>query len=278
MKVYSPSQTTSWLECPLKRQYQQLGYRKREVDKRIVSAAIGTVLHHAFDVFNTTGSLTQAENALTEIIEATPLGPVFSWLDYELPLRKVLQKLAKDVSWELYGWHTCGGSIRLGEEYGNCEFDHVIASGETKTFNDFKTSWEKKDHWQIKFWQEIKDSWQMAHYVWAWEQCHQTQLDKFGITLVVCTPKPKVEFREIPVNRTLVERFTKSAPVHWARMQMDEFMYQTVPSYRSAVTDQHHGRYGECEFYDACFLYNGDYELMQVGYEKIERRRDASQE
>lgn len=277
MKIYSPSQTTTWMDCPLKRQYDQLGYQRRGYSLSDVKKEIGTVLHTALNVFCTTGSATQADLALTTTLEATPIGPVFSWLDYELPMRKVLEKVVKEQPWQQYGWKTAGGALRL-EKYGNCEFDHLLSSDAGTTFNDFKTSWEKDARYRPRWWQEQSHSWQFLHYVWAFEEHFKTTIDRFGVTLLICTPRPYVEFQEIRVHREKLEMFKKSAPYWWESMQEEEFLYLHDSNYRAPFKPHCINQYGMCTYYDACHVYHGNYQLMEVGYEKEERKvQDAGQ-
>lgn len=278
-KIYSPSQTETWLRCPLKRTLHY-GWESNQTDRGTYGAALGTVVHTVMKAYFHTGDdleligrqaaaeeiaklegydipfhLQALHNALIE--RGAAVGKNFGNVGIEL-LR--LFKTVTEVEGE------------LGPKFGNARIDlGGVGVNGNYLIVDVKSKLTMDARGEALFLAD-QPSLQMQFYRWAVPQAYEGIYPELmdnpietAIALVVLEPRLRVKVYPIAIPPELLGRFDLTMPRVWKQME-EEDEGRAMPWMAAAHRDQ----YGDCEFKRACLELHLDPNLMSTAY----RRRD----
>ncbi len=272
MRVYSPSQTTSWLRCPLKRALEQQGWRQNHISKRDIGAilgqAFGAGVEHHYKRECGIVSPSQLAMAATQsgINNLIRLG--CSWLPGDDTQATTLPALAAKAV-DKYIAHdplpptwTILDIQRTLPDHGNCRIDLGVRShtGQLGVL-DFKFKRNLKAEYRTRELEDYRESWQFKHYAWAYGEAMGEPVQFYGVILTCLEPRFEVIFDPVPVDPEMLTRWLTGARRVWAQMEKED-AGEAEPWEAASHRDQ----YGRCEFFNACFLHRLHPHLMETEY------------
>lgn len=134
---------------------------------------------------------------------------------------------------------------------------------------DFKsTTWCKPDGIQARL-REYEHSWQLHHYAEVYGAKLGEPVRQVHIVLVAFAPEFSATLGTFYLDPELADWWKQSAQSTWQAMQAKV----ETPLHALPMAAEHGDKWGRCEYYDACFKFGRDPELMQSGYLHIERRK-----
>lgn len=291
MKIYSPSQTSSWLRCPILRKLQVEGWRSKYLQKKDIAGAMGTAFSAGVGAWNNMRlesergaraihdalvALSHQERGAAamgvgasvfkqQIEDFTNAGFDFSNVDESYlescPIeisRAIAKYCANDPIPSNYSIVAVEESL---PNHGNCRPDLVIRTPRGLAVLDYKSKYELKAQYRAKTINEYKHTQQGFHYTWGIEETYGEPCNEFLIALCVFRPNFNVELFNhtlAPETRLVWKRGMESV---WARMESEELDGATP-----WMSDRHSDNFGQCEMYDACFTHHYDPQLMKSKY------------
>ena len=272
-KVYSPSQTSDWLQCPLLRRFKRHStlpgegephkWEPREVEwnpARLLGivtqvgynwvlrgAADDVVENHVVDTLQegfveqpryTLGGLTKIVLRGLEVLIAANLFDRHKILDLDEPLTYSRPDFVSRHDTQGLGVTDLKVALRVDERY------------RAKRLSEYETD--------DQFW----------HYAWELGE-HLGELVKwFRPVQLILTPRAVVLQDTITVTPERLNFWLSGAQQHWADMQgEDEGSRPVVPRWPNCRG----GKYGVCGFYDACHNLNRDPKEMLMYYDRVAR-------
>jgi len=295
MKVYSPSQTTLFLESSMK--WALSGdYETRKVDgRRDFARVLGAGFAAGMAKYNewrrdTVPTPTQCPGDTVDAAVAAAIDCVGSqMLEFEgreigerdaAQRASILPRVERAVKKAIGGdpippdWKVITVETTLGEAYGWVKPDLVVCDPRGVAPFDYKLklairgkspderAWNKE--------QLIADyarSWQMYHYVWALS--HGGQLvNHYYIALTVLEPSFGIDLFPYEVDPESLAQWEKFAWATWERMERIEEGLELPVCAMGGCGSQ----YGPCEFQKLCWEFHYDWELAKFDYVRRRHR------
>lgn len=298
MKVYSPSQTQTWVQCPVKRMlaYNER-WRPRTLGKRELAAVLGQAIGAGLAAYysnphaTTNVASVAYANAVALMSQFESLGAsVASW-DQAQALatpERARQAVEKSVALDQAGrvlpatWRVLDVERTL-PDHGHARIDLGVDDGAGPAVLDWKVKLSLKEIYRQKEVEKFRYSGQMYHYNWAYAQYVRSQagaghyrvfegdfLPRFYIGLMVLEPKFSFELLSFDVSPEDHQKWLASARSTWIDMERDDF--ETSPPHTPRMAWEHEDNYGPCEFKKACFEYHWDPALMSNDYIQLPKR------
>ena len=273
MRIFSPTQTTNYRQCPIKWLYDKAGWMPKSYSKAdlhaIRGAAVGAALEalfHEHDVEAAIQGTVDAEWEKKKIRQR-------AWSDFRSdPIRKHEIARQAGVLVEAFAalpslpFHVLEVE-KTFKEHGWARPDLVVElPGGIVAPYDYKVKdvpYTKAIESNIR--NDFRHSWQMLHYCWA------TGSDRFGIILLWYDKKCKVEFLDFAVTQYELDNWLASATATWKEMA------EVLDGKRPALFPvEHSTKFGPCPFYSACFQHNGNRDAMATDYIRRERSENSN--
>jgi hypothetical protein len=153
---------------------------------------------------------------------------------------------------------------RAFPDHGNARPDLIVRDDLGLAVVDWKTKVELKTFYKSKTLQEYTNSFQQYHYAWAGGEVYGELVHRYYIGLVMIEPFA-VELVPYEINPETLELWKQSSGQVWADMAGED-RGERLPW----LSDKHADNFGQCDYYDACFNYRFDEELMRQKYVKKE--------
>lgn len=285
MRVYSPSSTKTYAECPFKRELSRRGVQSKYAGKAAVARWIGTAVAAGLEVANrewlsgisadgmaeTTARLSFT-HSMQDFMDA---GGVLT--DEETNTVALIERM---VSYYRHDYvfpfqHTIVAVEQPFEHGGHARPDLVIDDGSLAPL-DFKCKrslyvkpGETRDAARARVFAEYEDDWQLLHYMWCVRRFKGVPCNHYYIALCELTPKPHITIQRYDVTERRLHQWADSAYSWWSQMEETDADIINMPP--QAPT--HETKYGKCEYYDYCVTYEMDETRAQHRYITVERRK-----
>jgi hypothetical protein len=281
VKVYSPSSTKSWLECPrkwsLSKDWQSRLAGKREVGG-ILGGGFAKGMQTWYGEMARAGDPLQAgeagrSHAIAEMQQLMALtSPQNSEVEdllgnvHDLTHSAILKYIAKDPIPQ--DWKIVDVELEMGEE--RSRLDLGVRDNSGPAIIDFKLKRKLEARYRAKTIEEYRFNPQQLHYCWRWSQVINEPVLRYYIVLVSLQPTFQASIHQFDVPAQTLKFWVDSYEVHWSRMEGDSdwegqypmFPVNEVPgNFNSCLT-----KFGPCEFQPACHEYHHDPLLMEVEY------------
>ena len=279
MKIYSPSQTKLFMECPQKwlisrrHGWQRKWLRKGDV-AACVGQLIGKVLATGEDAARVEADFTammQAKQQQGFIIE----DDVWAKFDsYRPVLPKVINKYLTSPGRIDPAWTGIQLEYNVSTTDDHNAYIDVcgIEADGSHFIWDFKCKMYLKSTDQASELLSYRQDWQMMHYGWFYWKKTGVLPSRYYIGMPVLGPTPAFVGGNDPqglgifsYDEHALQAWYDSACIWWQMMEQCE-QQDWAP-----MSAQHTGRYGNCEYYDACFTYHQQPDMMTSGYIQIQR-------
>jgi len=297
MRVYSPSATTSFMECPM--WWSLAGeWEPRQVNgprdlARILGRGFtaGMASYHQWrqiehPILTVEAPSAVVESAIAAAILATTqgkneLGERFLNERDDATRNALESRVTKAVKKAIQldpippEWERVMVEADLGEAYGHAKPDLVVDSPRGLTPVDYKLklavrgrSPEERDRNLEYLIQEYEFSWQMYHYCWALADFTGAKVTQYYIALVTLEPSFKIQLLPYEIDPESMDLWHVMATRTWEDMeQVDEgHVLPSCPMY-------HATRYGVCDCQRAVWKHHLDPALMEQDY--VRRKRSG---
>lgn len=237
MRVYSPSQTATFMENPVNRRLQYIEkWRPRQIGKKELSAILGGAVGAGLAEYNRTrrdnpGRLDARElfaevaskYAKAELARYQAQG--FTFYERELPTvgrlperaaKGVLKYIAQDPvppSWEILSVE------ETRKAHGWARTDLTTRSPQGLTVIDYKTKLTLKEDYREKTLSEYRNAWAMLHYAWAESEVHGEHVPVYYIALIILEPQFTILFDPTFIAPEVMQMWRISARRVWAVME-----------------------------------------------------------
>ena len=281
-KIYSPSQTIKFLECPAEWWMYKQGWRKRWMSKGTLAAILGSAFHtaigenyrlqrggHADDLVAVARASIKKELKTYHEL-GFQVGTRDLDLEAALPakaealVRYFLNNDPVPTEWE-YG----EPELTL-PDFGYCRIDLPVKSYSGSAFVplDFKVKLRMEPRYEWKTKQEWEFSWQFMHYAAGLAAHYKTNVEWFYVVWCSLEPKPKAELLDYYVDPELMQLWLNSAKSAWHVMESIEndviYPYHTFKWF---------GSWGKTDFAEAFMDFKLHDDLMHDDYINIGDRR-----
>jgi len=296
MKVYSPSQTSTWMRCPVLRALRHEGWTSKYVGRPFWAATLGQGFAAGVGVYNNlrkdrealgqpapartlSGRVTLANAAAAVAIsvidqrlnEAERLGVVIDaeGVDY---VKTIHTRAAKAVTAYVVSdplpdtWRIVAVEESLGPEAGNARPDAVVRDTMGLAILDYKSKLTLNAQYRQKTINEFANGHQFLHYGHFGALKYQEPIDRYYIGLAVFEPRWAFDLLPFPLNAETQKVWFQGASVAWAAMEKEDLGLQAP-----WMSDRHSDQYGQCPMYKACFVHHFDAALMKQDYLLTER-------
>ena len=276
MKVYSPSSTKLFMECPQKWYLQrQQGYVSLYYTKRDLATSLGKAFGKAMQVFY--------ESKFTPAIEDISSVAQIEFLqdyndnkhgreindDVYLKKEEYYNALPRMIDVYLQSpdripetWNVLVIEGLVGDNHEA----YIDMGGEDDLgrpwFLDFKVKTycaKNQMPWQIM---KYKYDWQMLHYAWAYSQTIGKFVDTYYIGMMVATPTPHFMCEKFHLREDHVLTWLDTAQWWWDKMKRcEETGYYPMSA-------NHYTQFGTCQYLSMCFEEGGHNGFIQVKTKK----------
>lgn len=278
MKVYSPSQTKSFLTCPVMWQLNKEGWVTRTYGKPSVYAVRGTAVAKGLDDFNKGLSLqaclSSTQKAAEDEYDRMRLGER-EWSDVRAPeptLALIVEQARSLVQSYM-------ANVPTGFEVveAECKFpDHGYCRPDVVAFRNgalFPLDYKVKDVPNTPFIRhkiitDYEHDWSMLHYCWAIQKEFGQPCSEYVIAILWYGKSNSTELFTFNVRPQRLDAWEQSAFRVWEEMERIET--GQAPAYETA---SHRTVFGACDFKRACLELDRDRGLM--GQEYLMRGRYA---
>lgn len=290
MKIYSPSQTKLFIECPRKWWVsRKQGWQRRYIRKNdiaaIVGHSVGRVLadhchiHEPYieDLVAQVDALFKQE--LADKQEAGYLVDEQAWVKYDSYLAtfpKLITKYFTAPNRIPQDWTIKGVEYDVGDGGTHRAYIDVLGvePDGSHVIWDFKCKMYLKREDEASTLLAYRQDWQMLHYGYFYWQKTGMLPSRYYIGMPVLTPTPRFvggyDHQGLGMfsytEQGLLDWY-ESACTWWSMME------QCEDAAWAPMSPNHTGRYGNCEYYDACFTFNGNTDTMQSQYIQIDTVR-----
>lgn len=302
MQVYSPSNTSTWLRCPILRQLGQEGWTTKYLQKKDIAAAIGTGFAAGIGAWNemrknfeaaqgvdlreidaTLQTLAQEEKGAAamgvakSVYEAHIQGYKDDGFDFSnveedyldaapTELSKAVARYCADDPID-QEWRIIAVEPVLAQ-HGNCRPDLVVRTPRGLAVVDYKTKVELKAQYRAKTIAEYRNSEQAFQYPWAVSEEFGEPCDEFTIALCVFRPRFSVELLPQVISPETLAVWLEGRKTVWNTMAAMDAGHM-VPW----MSDKHYDNFGQCPMYKACFDAKLDPDLMRaMGYVNVSEK------
>jgi hypothetical protein len=289
MRVYSPSQTATWLECPVKRHLAYVEHwRPRLVGKRELAAVLGTAVAAGVEAYHRARMAGQSNH------------PAEHWADMASQTARLLLRQLQDSGFQIAEYDQAQADALPGraakavqtylaaapipadwaileveqvhQQYGSCRLDLVVRDEPDHVAAvDLKVKLRLEPRYRPKEIERYRHHWAMLHYTWVVEQVYGQTPRRYYILFLVLEPAPESWLQAYLVDEEVLRVWEQSARRVWTQMEVHD---TAGPDDRGPwIAAKHADEYGPCEYYDACFEYRWDPALMSHDYVQFENRR-----
>jgi hypothetical protein len=285
MARYSPTSTKRYEECQIKFILEAEGWTPRVLTRRDLAPIIGSAfaaatarLHRELQRVPKTPIPAEVVSQACEIAERVVHNELerLTAADVELPdvesidselarIRRVITRYAKETP--VLTWDSIAAIEHTIPEWGNLRIDlagvyhgqPIVADLKYKRYlvpgliHSTETSYEY--------------DWQFLSICRAWQRTLELPHPPItALILVVAEPTWHCRQTEFEYAEETLQRWDASAEQKWA--DMDALLTgKRIP----AMATVHETKYGRCPFFDACFTYHLDDELMKTGYVQLQK-------
>ncbi len=296
MKVYSPSATKTWERCPLLREAQRAGWHTVVHDYGDLAMIAGDAFSAGMEAHNL-ARMSPGEPASVPVVAAQTLfqervehvkasGGRFEFTAKNQEAALVMEEgLLEALAFTVENdpappeWQVVAVEQSLGPEAGYARPDVVYElppecerdeSGEqvgcrvVRLTRDYKFKLASDKKYDTERVNEYLASGQAHHYL------HFGHSRYFNSLIVVAKPKPRFVglTAYLEYDGKMINRWVAGQEGKWQAMHMQET--GLLPLWES---EQHEDKWGRCEMWEACLLYDRDPQrMLNGGYIKIERR------
>lgn len=289
MRVYSPSSTESFIQCPV---WWALKYdwQPRHVNgPRDCAAILGRAFTAGMAAFHTAQQQTeaipyimpigtvdlavQAALAVARVGVSELDGLLISDRDAAtrdaiekrtaLAVRKAIEQSPIPADWPIYGVE-----FDCGESLGHARPDLIVNAPRGIAPVDYKLklairgkSPEERDRNRVQLAQDYENSWQMYHYCWALQQITGSPVSQFFIALVTLEPRFAIELLPYEVNPESMQIWARFAESAWKDMEAIEDGVRDIYTFMPCMS-----RYGYCDCNLAVWKHHLDPTLMEQDY------------
>jgi hypothetical protein len=266
--AYSPSQTSEWASCPVKRYLNyKLGLKPRRLGKGDIAAIGGKGFGRAMESWYTNGDqelalsdgLNEIEKAKQSLIDKgrqVPDKELAYFNSIEARVEHSVKKYLKDDPIIQAGFKIEDVELSL-EDHGNARIDIGARDAFGLSVIDFKFKMSLLSKWYDREVARYKNSWQQYHYGWAYSEHKKEPVNNYYICLVVCEPRFSARLHEFPIHPEGMEMWKKSAERIWTNMrEEDEGLKEPY------MSPSHEDQFGPCPYQEACFTHRWDMDLM----------------
>lgn len=287
MKIYSPSQTKLFMECPQKWWLQRKqGWNRKWMRKNDVAALVGGCI----------GAVLQKYISVDVPIE-TYLADLDSMFNERMDVKQQDGYIIEEDVWARYDSYKNTfpkvikayrqSSARIPDTWTNIQTEFNVGNGEDHNafidvcgvepdgshfIWDFKCKMYLKTCDQASELLGYRHDWQMMHYGWfywvktgIWPARYYIGMPVLGPTPAFVGGNDTQGLGVFSYNPSDLIAWHESASTWWSMME------QCEQQGWAPMSAQHTGRYGNCEMYDACFTYKQNPDMLQSAYIQITR-------
>lgn len=236
MKIYSPSQTTSFIDCPAEWRLDRHGWRRKAYDNKELAAILGDAFHLAHGEYYRAGAPERTDELVEDLTQQARKKVVnelelldsmgFECKLKSLDLRNALPLKAQTLvarwlrankvprDWDIVSVE------HMLTDYGYCKLDLTVRPKPVERLAildaKVKLRLEKKDF--ARELDKFAFSWQFMHYTWAAQQHHEEPVKDYFVMMVVLEPGFHIELEHYTVDPELMQLWEQSAKACWAIM------------------------------------------------------------
>src|SRR5678816_4119340 len=290
-KVYSPSQTATWMRCAMLRALQKEGWMPREAGYPTLAAVLGAAYAAGVGTYRnirkSTGlmpplgvnpdrqkwadiSVKTAETLMhAKLAEMEKIGLQFGNMSQD-DLQRLNARLQKAVTAHVIqdpipaDWTIEGVEVEL-EEAGRARADLVCRTPNGLVVVDDKLKVQLKAIYHDKTVQGYANSAAMFHYGYYLSKRYNEDFVSYYIALAVLEPRWGVEMIAYPYNREMLDQWHITTKQAWHQMDKEE-RGEAIPWMAATHSDN----FGQCPMYKACFVHHYDPALMAKDYILVE--------
>ena len=259
--IYSPSETSDWLTCPVYRRFRRAGGEPRGQDwepARLLGIAVQEGVNVRLRNPNATDDKIQAE------VERVLVAGYQEQPKYTLEglLKLTLRGIQAVLDADLFNRH----AVLMVDEPLTSSRPDVVSRHDTEGLGvtDFKVSQKVDERFRAKRLSEYETDDQFWHYVWEVGESFGEPVKWFRPVVVILTPKPMVLHDMVHVDPKRLEFWLEGAEQHWADMAAeDRGERPVVPRWPSCRG----GKFGPCVAYDFCHVFHGDKAAATMYYD-----------
>lgn len=301
--VFSPSQTTDWLEDPTNWYLSRiLGWKPKYLGKKHVAGILGTAFADGIAIYN---NWVIAEQKAVSPQTAVPGKEVAIKAAAKVAEQRARDDMAKVVaegrsvyegeapSWEALperaatavikycladpvppSWKLVHAELTM-PDHGYCRIDAGYDTPLGPAVADYKTKVTLDARYENQTLAEYQFAWAMMHYTWSYGEYRQLPTRQFAILLLILEPKKRAPvFHPVIVEPEHMAIWLSSARRVWRVMEgmrtgtaLDP---AGVPWFdgKPWVTFRFFTRFGRTDWADAVTTYKLDETLMRQGYVK----------
>ena len=270
----SPSQTSEWMECPIKRMLNyKMGLKPRRISKGEIAAIGGRAFAKGMETFYRSQISSGPVASYTDILQA-------SLSEISLAKQHITDRGRDIPQWEQAYYASIEGRVEnaikkylandpITSNFTICDVEKVLPShgnaridlGVRDDFGLAVVDFKFKLRLDAKYYDRevlrYKNSWQQYHYSWAYEEDMCEPVRRYYICLVVAEPRFSVKLHEYPIHPETMEMWKQSAQRIWTQMEHED---QGLSQPWMAA--EHETKYGPCPYQAACFTHRYDMNLM----------------
>ena len=281
-KVFSPTQTEKWLQCPRLWSLSK-EWRPKLATNKDVGALLGqgfaAGMAHWYGQLKRDGDSIQAgqvgkEAVQTGLAELDQLGIAGATHEIhellvslpEITKASIIRYIAQDPI--PADWTILDTELEMFEE--RSRLDLGLRDGAGPAVLDFKTSRKLEARYRQARVDSYRLSHQQLHYLWRYSQFLGEPVRRYYIVLVSLQPRFEATLHQFDVPEKTFKFWLRSAYTHWVRMEDDLGWLPEVPGNFNSCTT----KFGPCEMWAACHDYHHDPDLMAVEYVKKPLREE----
>ena len=272
MKIYSPSQTKAFLECPMLWSLGRKGWTPRTYNKGNLYAIRGSAVSDGLDAYNRGKSAQDITTAVEESVARL-------WVQAKIDHREWVEFKSAPLSLdevttqalELVGAYSVGPPTAYTVQHAEYVFaNHGNARADVLGLNPqgrlIPVDYKCKDIPAVEYYRHLakqayRYDWQLMHYCWAVSEEFQTACFEFGIVILWYGKNPQIEYLVYSVSPTRLKLWYESATAVWERMERCELGLEPITE-----VAEHSNRFGLCVYHKACLEYHRDEDLMIQDY------------
>ena len=299
MKIYSPSQTVAFMECPTNRElssiekYVPIRLTRKEIGGIAGTAfAVGAEQYHKWLSGKPTGALEEDVSkqwvmqagaaTVEELSDYTEAGCELSGdladFRHSLPglvMRGVRRYIDKAPIPKLWNILSVEETIR---EAGYCRPDLIFDLYDALGMADVKFKLRLDKRYKDQTILEYLNSWQFYHYAWAASLVHKRPCKTMTLILVTLEPFD-VDIKTVSIEEEKMKLWKESADTVWRIMNAVDGNCEPLMERIRTVGDLYPwhtfkfwGKFGKESFSDAVLEYNLDPNSMKQGYVILDRK------
>lgn len=272
-RVYSPSQTANWLQCPILRQFKRGStlHELGETDPHVweprgsgewePARLLGIAVQMGYNVHLKGDDGGVEEQVMASLGEGFQEQSKYTLLGLtKLALRGVEVLVDAD----LFNRHHV---LEVDKPLTHSRPD-VVSRHETEGLGvtDFKVAQRIDDRYRTKRMSEYETDDQFWHYAWEVGAHYGEPVKWLRAVQVILTPKALMLQERWEPTPTRLEFWLRGAQQHWRDMQAeDEGTREVAPRWANCRG----GKYGVCVAYDYCHVFHGDNVKATTYYERV---------